>query len=132
MYKPYYDNTGIAILFPTIELLLAVRCFPVVSLWICSDKIVERSLQRQSITSLPLIRMNMVQDQKKTKHCNEPKTKTSNKYTSTSDRCHYALRIVDKSAIQSKKVVCAFIKHSRYTISLQCTPKLKSCIYICL
>ena len=42
-------------LSPTIELVLAIWCVPVVSLWIHSDKIVERSLQKQSITSPPLV-----------------------------------------------------------------------------
>ena len=47
-HKPYYGNT------PTIELFFAVRCFSVSSVWKRSDKIVERILQKQSITSPPL------------------------------------------------------------------------------
>ena len=54
VYKPYHAITGITILSPTTELILAVQCFPVVSVWIRSYEIVERSLQKQSITSPPL------------------------------------------------------------------------------
>ena len=50
----YLGNIGIAVLSPIIDLVLAVRCFPVVSVWIRTDKVVERGLQKQSITSLPL------------------------------------------------------------------------------
>ena len=58
MYKPPYVNTGVAVLSPTImtiELVLAVRCFHVVSVWIRPDKIIERSQQKQGITSPPLV-----------------------------------------------------------------------------
>ena len=53
--QPSNGNTRVVILSPTTKLTLAVQCFPVVSVWIHSEKIVKRSLKMQSITSSPLL-----------------------------------------------------------------------------
>ena len=55
VYKPSYGDTGVAIFSQHWASLCCTLCFPVASVWICSKKIVERSLKKLGITSPTII-----------------------------------------------------------------------------